>query len=126
MRNHDVSVCEKYCLVVGKRRSNHSQIMILDNILSILSKSFIGVLGPEFLVRHCSFIPFNGETALCCILMYTTKKGISNYLQTVIGIFIKMDHANMKDITTNHHSKRFANAISGTNVFYFSHLLCQK
>jgi len=62
-----------------------------------INQSFHWTFETRFFGNTLFFCFFQWKNLLlCCILMYTTKKRISNYLQSVIGIFIKMDHVDMK------------------------------
>jgi len=118
VRNYNVSLGEKHCIVVyvyiglEEKEDLNIHYKFKDEDLGLhlfyINQTYHwGFRTRVFLVRHCSFVPFIGKIVICSILMYTTKIGISNYLQSVIGIFIKMDHADTKQNTINHLPKPF-------------------
>jgi len=85
--------------------------MILDCVISILINLSTGVLGNTSSRQHYSFVPFNGEMVICCIMMHMTNLMISKHvLKSAIGIFIKLDH-----VGTN---QAFANVTNGIDVFH--------
>ena len=91
------------------------KMMILDTIFSITIKASNGVSALTFWGEHSSFVPFNGEMVICCILMYTLKTGIPMFVQTAIGTLQKVDHVATKPLNPY----PFASAINGTNNVFF-------